>query len=212
REFPDTIEEMALLYAAVVHGCQAGHHQETFNAVYRKRIQRGDEFFSTKKLGVYGADLAAMSQFFALPWSRPLATLTAGDQAFLLNDAGLCLRVLGRLREAVGPMQAGLQAAIARENWKNAAIAACHLSELSLTLGDIAQAQAYATQSVELADRSQNAVQRMVRRTTLAEALHQAGRQVEAEAAFREAEALQHEMQSAYPWLYSLRGFQYCEL
>jgi len=52
----------------------------------------------------------------------------------------------------------------------------------------------------------------MVRRTTLAEALHQAGRQVEAEAAFREAEALQHEMQSAYPWLYSLRGFQYCEL
>ena len=49
-------------------------------------------------------------------------------------------------------MQAGLQANIAQEDWQNAAIAASNLSELSLTLGDIAQAQAYATQSVELAD------------------------------------------------------------
>src|SRR5262249_47360612 len=103
-------------------------------------------------------------------------------------------------------------AAIARENWKNAAIAACHLSELSLTLGDIAQAQAYATQSVELADRSQNAEQRIDKRTTLADALHQAGRQVEAEAAFSEAEVLQLEMQPTHPLLYSLPGFKYCEL
>jgi len=28
KEFPDTIEEMAPLYAAVAHGCQAGRHQE----------------------------------------------------------------------------------------------------------------------------------------------------------------------------------------
>ena len=163
---------MAPLYAAVVHGCQAGRYQEVCDAVYRKRIDRGDEDFGIKKLGAVGAQLAAVSQFFDPPWSLPVAALTAGDQAFLLNETGLCLRALGRLREAAGPMQAGLQAHIAQEDWKNAAIAAGNLSQLLLTLGDITQAQSYATQSVELADRSQDAWQRMSRRTTLADALH----------------------------------------
>jgi TIR domain/NACHT domain len=182
RDLPDTIEEMAPLYAAVVHGCQAGRHQEVFDAVFWKRIRREGEAFSWRKLGAFGADLVAVSQFFDPPWSQAV------------------------------PMQAGLQADIAGENWMNAAIAAGNLSELSLTLGDIAQAQAYATQSVELADRSQVASQRMSKRTTLADVLHQAGRQAQAEAAFREAEALQLEMQPVYPLLYSLWGFRYCEL
>ena len=82
-----------------------------------------------------------------------------------------------------------------KKNWKNAAISASNLSELYLTLGDVAQALNYAQQSVELADRSGDAFQRMVNRTTLADALHQAGRLSEAEAAFREAE----EMQKARP-------------
>lgn len=109
-------------------------------------------------------------------------------------------------------MQAGLQARIAQEAWPNAAIAASNLSELALTLGDLALAQTYAAQSVTLADRSQDASTRMVNRTTLAAALHQAGQPEQAEAAFREAEALQREDQPQYPWLYSVRGFQYCEL
>jgi hypothetical protein len=115
--------------------------------VYGKRIQRGDEFFSLRKLGAFGADLAAMAQFFDLPLSRPVAALTAGAQAFLLNMAGSCLQALGRLREAVGTMQAGLQAniaqaqaSIAQKYWEGAAIPASNLSELFLTLGDIAQA------------------------------------------------------------------------
>ncbi len=211
-ELPDTIEDMAPLYAAVGHGCQAGKHQEVFEAVYRKRIQRGEEFFSTRKLGAFGADLAAVAQFFALPWSQPVAALTAGAQAWLLNIAGFRLRALGRLREAMPPMQAGLQARIAQEDWRNAAIAAGNLSELALTLGDLALAQTYAAQSVTLADHSQDAFMRMVNRTALADALHQAGQPEQAEAAFREAEALQQERQPHYPWLYSLAGFQYCEL
>jgi len=145
RELPNTIEEMAPLYAAVVHGCQAGRHQEVYDAVYRKRIHRGNELFSLHKLCVFGADLASVSQFLDPPWSRPVAALTESDQTFILATAGFCLRALGRLREAAGPMQAGLPAEIAREDWQNASITAANLSQLSLTLGDVAQAQAYAT-------------------------------------------------------------------
>ena len=49
-------------------------------------------------------------------------------------------------------------------------------------------------------------------RTTLADALHQAGRLSEAEAAFREAEEMQKERQPQFPLLYSLQGFHYCDL
>ena len=54
--------------------------------------------------------------------------------------------------------------------------------------------------------------QRMGKRTTLADALHQAGQNDGAEALFREAEAMQAEQQPDYPLLYSLRGFLYCDL
>ena len=69
-----------------------------------------------------------------------------------------------------------------------------------------------AERSVTYADRSGDAGMRMIMRTTHADALHQAGRRAEAEARFREAEQMQAERQPAYPLLYSLRGFQYCDL
>ncbi len=47
---------------------------------------------------------------------------------------------------------------------------------------------------------------------TLAYALHQFGRIAEAETLFGEAEAMQKEMQSEYPLLYSFQGFRYCDL
>jgi hypothetical protein len=101
---------------------------------------------------------------------------------------------------------------IAQEDWKNAAINASNLSELELTLGEVALAVGDAEQSVTYADRSGDADIRMIMRTTHADALHQAGRRAEAEARFREAEQMQAERQPDYPLLYSLRGFQYCDL
>ena len=57
-----------------------------------------------------------------------MAELTEASQAFNLHAAGFCLRALGRLVEAVQPMQAGLDARIAREKWSNAAVAASTLT------------------------------------------------------------------------------------
>ena len=68
---PDTLEEMAPLYAAVAHGCQAGRHQEALDEVYWRRILRGEEFSVRQKLGAFGADLAALSGFFDPPWRGP---------------------------------------------------------------------------------------------------------------------------------------------
>ena len=212
KELPDTLEEMTPLFAAVAHGCQAGRHQEVLIEVYWKRISRGDEFFSTRKLGASGADLAALSGFFASLWDKPVDELPEHDKASLLNWAGFRLRALGRLAESAQPMQAGLEARIVQKSWDNAAKSASNLSELYLTIGDVQHALDAARQSVELADRSGDAFLRMGFRTTLAEALHQAGQLAEAEAAFREAEEMQTARQKEYPLLYSFQGFRYCDL
>ncbi len=211
-EQPDTLEAMAPLYAAVAHGCAAGRHQEALDEVCWARISRQNEFYATQKLGAFGAELAALAGFFDPPWGRPVAGLREADKAFVLSQAGFRLRALGRLAEAREPMQAGLEADTAREGWKSAAVDAGNLSELALAAGDLPAALRTAEQSVELADRSGDAFQRMGNRTTLADALHQAGRTDEAAARFREAEAMQAARQPGYPLLYSLQGYRYCDL
>ena len=213
KPLPDTIEEMAPLFAAVAHGCQAGRHQEAFDEVYYQRIQRdGETNFCVKQLGAIGSDLSSLAAFFDPPWSRPAASLTDAAKGFALSAAGFRLRGLGRLREAGEPMQAGLEAAVGTGNWRNGAIAASNLSQLHVTIGHLHQGLKYGRQGVEMADRSGNASERIINRATLADAMHQAGKSADAEALFREAENMQKAPDPETPFLYSLRGSLYCEL
>jgi len=182
--------------------------------VYITRIQQMNKGTQVHKLGAFGSDLAAISGFFADLWDKPEPSLREGTQAWLLNEAGFDLRASGRLAETVQPMQGALDVNVAKKQWNNAVVAAGNLSELSLVLGRVAEAQRYGQQSVEFADHSgKDDWQNFVRSsTTRADALHQAGRLEEAQDAFREAEAMQKERQSQYPLLYSLQGYQYCDL
>jgi tetratricopeptide (TPR) repeat protein len=214
--WPEGLEGLQPLYQAVAHGCQAGRYQETCDEVYRDRILRGTSgshgFYSTFKLGSISADLAAVGCFFVTLWIQPMLELSETDQAWLLAVASFHLRALGRLTEAREPMLAGLERDIEQENWKESAISAGNLSELDLTLGDVASAVREAEQSVEFADKSGDAFHSLLNRTTHADALYQAGRKKEAEAQFEEAERIQRESQPDYPSLYSLQGFRFCDL
>jgi hypothetical protein len=214
--WPEGVDGLQPLYQAVVHGCQAGRAAETREQIYRDRILRGTSgpyaSYSTKILGLTGADLAAVQCFFTVPWKQLTAELTAADQSWLLNEAAYSLRALGRLDEAREPMRACLEASVALADWNNAAIDASNLSELDLTLGDVASAVRHAEQSVQHADRSQYASEIMVNRAIHADALHQAGREAEAGERFREAKALQSQQDPTTPFLYSSPGFRFCDL
>jgi len=210
---PDaTLEDLQPLYQAVAHGCHAGLQQEACDKVYRDRILRGAKAYTVHNLGALGSDLGAVACFFETPWSRVSSALMEAAQAWLLHEAAFRLRALGRLTEALEPMRAGLEMAVRQEDWEHAAVGAGSLSELELTLGEVTSAMADAEQSVTYADRSGDAFQRMSKRTALANALQQAGRREEAGARFREAEQMQAERQPAYPLLYSLQSFRYCDL
>ena len=207
-----TLEDLQPLYQAVAHGCQAGMQEEARAKTYRDRIRRDKEHYAPNKLGAWGSELGAIACFFEKPWSRFLPSLTELDQAWLLNQAAFTLRALGRLTEALEVMRAGTDMTARLGDWRNAAIDATNLSELELTLGEVAGAMADAVQSVTYADRSGDADWPLLSRTTHADALHQAGRRDDAEAGFREAEEMQAAHRPAYPLLYSMQGFKYCDL
>ena len=212
KQLPDTLEEMEPLFAAVAHGCQAGRHQEALVDVFFERIYRRNEKYSVHKLGAFGADLSALSNFFEVLWSQPASGLIDDAKAAILNWAGFALRALGRLREAAQPMQASLNFDIENKRWQFAAIAAGNLSELYLTLGEVSQAVASARQSVDFADRSGDGFQKWSKRKDFGNALFQSGKLSEAEIVFREAEAMLKEDDPTQPILFGLGGFLFCDL
>lgn len=212
KELPDTIEEMAPLYAAVVHGCLAGKHEDARHEVHRKRIRRGNEAFSLKMLGAFGSEVAVLSAFFNPPWERLTPGLSDLDQAWVLNAAGFALRALGQLADAARLMRLGLEQRIAQKDWKEAARSASNISELLQTRGELRDAIVRARESVKFADVSGDGVVRMVSRATLAAAQHAMGVREAAATQFEEADLMQKERQPLYSLLYSFPGFQYCDL
>ncbi len=206
-----TLEDLEPLYQAVAHGCQARMQAETFADVYLARLLKREAHYSWRKLGAYGSDLGAVVWFFEKPWNTVSPLLTEEMQFFVMAQAALYLRDLGRLTDSLDPMRAGLEMSVKQEIWKGASRIASNLSELEMMLGDVTRSLGDAEQSVAYANRGGD-IHRVGARTAVANALHQAGREDEALVCFREAEKLQVEFQSAYPLLYSQRGFQYCDL
>ncbi len=180
--------------------------------VYIGRILRGEGLYSTRKLGAHGSNLGASACFFEQRWSRVTPELREEAQGWLLSTTAFALRALGRLTEALEPELAGLEMAVKHKDWRSAAINASNLSQLEMTLGDVAVAVASAEQALTYAERGGDASQRIRMRAAHADALHQAGRRNEAEALFREAEKMQTREQPNRPLLYSFRGFRYCDL
>jgi len=70
----------------------------------------------------------------------------------------------------------------------------------------------YAQESIKFSNRSKNVFWKMSAVTVLADAMHQAGQMDKARDLFFEAEKIQKDRQPEYPFLYSLQGFQYCDL
>jgi hypothetical protein len=213
-ERPDGLAGLQPLYQAVAHGCHAGLHEQALAKVYRNRILRGtgdDGFYSTRRLGTIGADLTAVACFFDEPWSRLSPEVRSVDRPWLLNQATVRLRAMGRLTDAFEAATAGVLAAEQVEDWPQLARIASNKSGLDLALGRVARAVEGAVQCIDYARHASTETQ-LSSLTVLADALHQAGRRDDAAAQFASAESRQGKLEPESPWLLSLQGFRYCDL
>ncbi|MDP2316751.1 MAG: TIR domain-containing protein [Pseudomonadota bacterium] len=211
-DLPETLEEMAPLYAAVIHGCRAQRHEEALHDVFIRRIRRGDQAFSTDRLGAFAADLGVMARFFDPPWESVASGLSTSSRRWLQYEAAFALLAVGRLREAVVLTEGGLRDAIASADWRESAKSAGNLSELLISRGEVDHAVDRASDAVGYADRSSDPFRSVVARTLLANATYQAGRTNEAEELFREAERLQAVFQPEFPLLYGIGGYRHRDL
>lgn len=175
KRFPETLEEMAPLYAAIAHGCAAGKSLEVLRELYEPRIERGTTYFSHHTLGAYGADLVALAEFFDRPWDLPVGPLPDAWKGFVLNVAGFDLQSLGRLHEAVEPLKASLAIAITLNNPSHASRIVINLADLYIATGDLTDAYDVLHQGIEFADRSGKRVSQAVCRYLLADVLHRQG-------------------------------------
>lgn len=206
------LEDLAPLYQAITHGCHAGRHHEALYEIYWMRICRRDEFYTSRKLGAIGSNLAAISWFFDRPFDALVLGLAEQAMAFILSEAAFYLRTHGRLAEALAAENAGLRLREKANDWRNASIAASNLSEAELLVGDIRGSVGSAVKCVELADRAGAEFEMMDHRTIYGAALHAGGRGAEAEGIFADAGRLQRQREPTRPLLYSLAGFRYYDL
>jgi tetratricopeptide (TPR) repeat protein len=211
-----TLEDLAPLYQAIAHGCRAARYQEAHDQIYVDRICRLRpgylEFYASKKLGAIASNLAAISWFFNKPYETLAATLNEVAGSSVMGEAAFYLNAQGRFAEALQTMQAALQASEVKEDWYNAAIRSCNLSEIQLIVGQVRIAAATAERSLIYAGRSGDEFAMMTARTCYANALHAAGPRGEAKKLFLDEERLQSESDPAHPVLYSRRGYQFCDL
>jgi serine/threonine protein kinase len=97
-QLPDSLREMEPLFLAIVCGCKAGLFREALHEVYIPRIQRGNVSFAGNVLGVRGALLSTLAQFFEPGrWGAFVEgrlegqSLTTEDRLFILMQAALYL-------------------------------------------------------------------------------------------------------------------------
>jgi nucleoside phosphorylase/tetratricopeptide (TPR) repeat protein len=210
--FPDTVEKMTPLYAAVVHGCMAGKATEALEETYWQRIQRAEKHFNMRNLCAFGAEAGMLASLFDPPWDRPLTELPPRVKAIVVNRAGFALWALGRTTEATTLLGTGLEANLSHGDMEDACIAATNLSDLLMFCGRLADAATVARRAIEIAIAENNQFHLVRSTALLAATLHSSGQKREAASLFQEAERLQKKRQPGHTLLYSVSGFMFCEL
>jgi hypothetical protein len=209
---PDSLLALEPLYRAVHHACLAGEFRQGLN-LYRDRILRGDDYYSTRQLGSYSLDLSLIADFFEDNWQQPTQSdLSIEDQSWLLAQASFYLLSLGRLQEALLPQKMALQIREEMQDWKNATNLILNHVDLLLSLGQLEDALKQIQQGLIWAERSGHLFIQMQSYAKYGRVLFLLGRLEESRQAFITAEEIQTKDQPEHPQLYSLSGTAYATL
>jgi tetratricopeptide (TPR) repeat protein len=220
---PVSTEGMQPLYAAVTHGCAAGLHQQVFDEVLLNRIWRDRRTnYSTRHLGMTGADLVALSNYFqAGSWRHMREVgLSTPARVLALTNAGVRLRQLGELadaRDSFSAVALEIDTETAEpEELADASYAAAQYSELLVIAGKLIGASGgsdnalqSASSAIKYADGGNDPYFRMHARSSLGEVHFMLGDMDSAGDCFAAATAIDHDFHPRPPFLYSQGLYRY---
>jgi tetratricopeptide (TPR) repeat protein len=207
-----TLEDLQPLIEVVHHACRAGAYIEA-HQIRREQIDQVNRQVMTHQLGAYETRLSLMMEFFT---DGDLSKEPQGqdhEKRYTLNEVGLCLMSLGRLREAVPFYERGNAMDAELEDWHNASIGYQNLAALHISLGELGAAAEAAGQALALARRAGNKEGQVYSLGYQGWAAHLNGELRVAGEAFQQAEALGQEIYSSQniQYLFSLRGVQHAD-
>lgn len=201
---PDLIE-------AVHHACRVGSYDAACE-IYLGRIQQAQHGVLLYQLGVYEVTLMLLAEFFPNSDTGQLPAVDdVHQQSWILNEVGLCLTHLGRLREAEPFYKRALDLALDKRNWYNASIAGQNLTHLYYHMGNLAAGAEAASEALILArfmhdnELERDALVYGARSAFLYGEIDIAGE------AFKRAAALTQTLNATPPMLHGLQGLWYAE-
>jgi tetratricopeptide (TPR) repeat protein len=208
-DFP-SLDDLAPYIEIVHHLCAAGAYDEAWKA-YWERIKQRERYVITQMLGAYETDLALVMAFFPNnDLTRDPAVTNAGNQGYLINNIGLCLMQLGRLREADPFFKRDSVICIKQKDWRNASVDWQNLADVRLRQGDIMGSLAATEEALKLAKQVTDERYRLINEcgslTLQAWLQHLQGQMKTANADFAKAEKLEPKIYSGAPYLYTIRG------
>jgi tetratricopeptide (TPR) repeat protein len=223
--WPEKLEELKTIYAAVPHGVHAGKGLRA-GWTYAIRCLRGYRAYSTNQHGMIAEDVSALSHYFEGHWEVLKEDIGLNDyakvQAYVWS--GALLTGVNRWQVGRGLMERGLALAKEKHFWSAAGRTATHLAVGYSISGELRDAEKFAREAIHLLQESQpwrirllelplvnHSFQRMAASATLGSVLHYQGRFEDAEQAFQDA-AMHLRRATKYKTLRAIWCFRQVEL
>jgi tetratricopeptide (TPR) repeat protein len=182
-----------------------------------ERIYQRDRRVIIHQLGAYETNLSIMYEFFPrAPDGEPDLTADPqvsdpGDRRWILNEVGLCLMNLGRLRDAVPFYERKNAIAFEMDDWHNASIGYRNLADLHIALGEVDASAEAAREALRLARQAENQQDEVNSMGWIARSEFLMGNLEEALEVYKQAEELQTEIQPSLQYHYSTDGIRHAE-
>ena len=210
-EQPETLEAMQPLFEQVYHGCAAGLYDEVYWSIYVEKIGgQPCKYIITNKLGAWEVDLSLAKTFFpdGNLSQMPLVSKKS-DKNWLLNEAGLALKNIGRPKEAEELLIKKINIEIEDKDWKNVSVGYQNLANLQFQTGDVEHALSSAMKALDAAEKADFNIYILNSKIDLAWIYYLLGKSEAADRGFCQADELQI-MTDGYR-LYSVGGVQYAD-
>lgn len=172
KDQPFSTQRFSDLYQAVRYYCLAGELDRAFGALdtaWNKSAPPAEHFPGTRKFGLHGLELVAISHFFGPLFEK----MSLEQQALLFVEAGIRFRNLGRIPDSINAFESAKsiidqRALSPRPEFVQGL---CGLCDMYAARNDLARAINCGEDAVALSDQAAVPFQRGLARSRLAEAL-----------------------------------------